>query len=385
MIAAALLAAALLQESAPQGVPPLAIRSAPPTRAEVEAGLAGAIGWLRGAQLASGAWGGCANMLHHETWPNVEAHRSWQVATTGLVVEALLRHGGDDSACRAQVERAVDWIVANHDLRRCDDWDIDNVWGFLYGVEALAGAARHPWFAEGERRGAIDAAMAKLLARIADYQSPNGGWSYYADEIDAWRPQWATTFTTAAMVLAIDEARAAGQPFDEKRLAAARRAIARCRLPTGAFTYDVMALPEPGRFEKINDPRGALGRIPVCDLVLLDSEQPPDAQTLARGVDLFFRHHAYLDVARMRPTPHEAYHQNSGYFYFFGHRYLGELLPRLPAALRRDTAGKLAFEVLKTQARDGSCWDYQFASNTKPYATAFAALTLGRARDALTR
>ncbi len=366
-----------------RAVPPLAIRSAAPSADAVAAGLERAIAYLRGAQKESGAFGGSGNMFAHETWANFEAHRGWTVATTGLAVMALLRHGGNDAACRTQVERAVDYLVANHDLRRCDDWDTDQVWGMLYGTHALAVAVLHPWFAEGSRRAPIDAALDRLLERIAAYQSPNGGYAYYADQIDAWRPQWSTSFTTAAMVLAIDAARAAGHAFDDHRYAGAVRAVARCRLPSGAFTYDVMALPEPDGPEGINDPRGSLCRIPVCELALRRGGMPANATTLARGVDLFFRHHAYLDCARMRPTPHEAYHLNSGYFYFFGHCYLGELLPELPPALRRDTAGKLAFEVLKTQGDDGACWDYYFSDYTKPYATAFAALALGRAHAAL--
>jgi len=371
-------------------VPPLAIHHPPPALPAVEAALAQALAWLLAAQRPDGSYGGGGNMLLHEYWANAEAHRSWQLATTGLTLEALLRHGGEADATRTAAGRALDWIVRHHDLHRCDDWDIDNVWGLLYGTEALAAAAAHPWFARGPRRTAIDAALRHLLARIAAYQSPNGGFGYYAEQIDAWRPQWATSFTTAAMVLAIDQARAVGGEYPASALAAARRAVARCRLPDGAMTYDVMALPAHDNVvDGINAVRGSLGRIAVCDLALLGARggtgepRPPDTATLVRGVDLFFRHHAYLDVARLRPTPHEAYHWNSGYFWCFGHFYVGELLPRLPPAERRDAAGKLAFEVMKAQERDGSVWDYWFADNTRAYGTAYAAMALGRARDAL--
>ncbi|MBL8841487.1 MAG: terpene cyclase/mutase family protein [Planctomycetes bacterium] len=364
-------------------VPPLAIQSALPDAEAVATALARAIDFLRGAQKESGAFGGSGNMFHHETWANAEAHRSWTVATSGLCLIALLRHGGASPATRTQAERAVDFIVANHDLRRCDDWDTDHVWGLLYATHALAEAALHPWFATGERRAALDAALSKLLARIAAYQSPDGGFAYYAEKEHAWRPEWSTSFTTAAMVVAIDAARAAGHRFDDHAFAGALRAVARCRLPSGAFTYDVMALPEPGDLEGIDDPRGSLCRIPVCELALARGGRPASEAVVARGIDLFFRHHAYLDVARMRPLPHEAYHANSGYFYFFGHAYLGELLPALPPALRRDTAAKLAFEVIKTQEPDGACWDYYFSDYAKPYGTAFAAIALGRAHAAL--
>lgn len=366
-----------------RAVPPLAVRSPAPSRQAVASALGRAVAALRAAQKSGGAWGGAGNMLHHETWPNVEAQRSWEVATTGLAVVALLRHGGEAADCRAAVERALDWMVANHRLRRCDDWDIDQVWGWLYATHAFGAAAQHAWFRDGERRAALDGALAWLVARIADYQSPNGGWAYYTDQIACWRPEWATSFTTAAMLLALDEARAAGHDLAPERRAAAVRAVARCRLPNGAFTYDVSALPMPDGPEGINDVRGSLGRIGVCELALIRGGRRAPEAVLARGVDAFFRHHAYLDLARMRPWPHEAYHYNSGYFYFFGHAYLGELLPELDAALRSDAAGKLAFEVIKTQQQDGSFWDYYMSDNTRPYATAYAILALGRALDAM--
>ncbi len=366
-----------------RGVPPLAIHSPAPSTAAIHEALDRSIAWLLAAQKANGSFGGPGNTLCSDVWANVEAHRSWTVATTGLAVMALLRHGGETEAARAAVSKAVDYLIAEHDLRRCDDWDIDNVWGLLYGLEGLANALPHAWFRDDPRRAAMKSAAATLVQKIGAYQSPNGGWGYYADQIDAWRPQWATSFTTAAMVVAMADARAATIDVSDPVFDAAVRALTRCRLQNGAFTYDVMALPRPDGPEGINDPRGSLCRIPACEYALALGGRPANAATLAQGYDLFFHHHAYLDCARMRPTPHEALHFNSGYFYFFGHYYAGELLGRLPAADRRDAAGKLAFEIVKTQERDGSCWDYSFSDYTRAYATAFAAMALGRVIEVL--
>jgi hypothetical protein len=373
-------------ESAPTGVPRLAQNSPPPSAEDVRAALKRAIGFLLGAQNADGSFGGLRNMAYTDFWPNVEAERSWTVGSSSLCAMALMREGpraGDGERAKAAVERAVAYVVANHDLRRCDDWDIDDVWGLLYGTELLSNALVHPWFAEAEERAAITAAAQRMLERIAYYQSPTGGWGYYADQIDGWRPQWSTSFTTAAMVGALCDARSAGLTVDAKRLEAAVRAVARCRLPNGAFTYDVMALPEPGSLESINDLRGSLSRIQVCNLALVRGGRSPGQATLARGVDEFFRHHMYLDCARMRPIPHEAYHKNAGYFYLFGHFYLGELLSELPPAARRDAAGKLAFEVIKTQEKSGASWDFWMSDHARCYGTAFAAMALGRALTAL--
>jgi len=367
----------------PSGIPRLSSRSPRPERDEVAAALARAVSYLREAQNGDGSWGGVRNMTYTDHWPNVEAHRSWTVATTGLAVMALLRHGGDDDGARAAVARGVAHLVAHHDLRRCDDWDIDHVWGLLYGLQGLSHALAHPAHAQAAERPARVAAATRMVERIADCQSPNGGWAYYADPIAAWRPEWATSFTTAAMIEALCDAREVGIGIEPRRLEAALRAVARCRLPGGAFTYDVMALTEPGSLESINDVRGSLARIQVCHLALRRGTRPPDQAELARGLDLFFRHHIYLDCARMRPIPHEAYHANAGYFYLFGHFYAGELLPALAPAARRDAAGRLAFEVMKTQERSGASWDYWMSEYTRSYGTAFAAMALGRALEAL--
>jgi hypothetical protein len=379
VLAAAFAAPARAQSG--EGVPRLAITSRPPGREAIAAAQQRAIAWLLGAQNGDGSWGSARNTTYHDVWPNFETHRGWTVATTGLVVMALVRDGAERA--RPAAERGVDYVLANHDLRRCDSWDIDQVWGLLYGMQGLAVAVRHPWFAAGERRAAMGAAIESLLARIAAYQSPKGGWGYYTDQVDAWLPEWSTSFTTAAMVDALLDAKAAGFAFDEKRLAAALRAIERCRLPGGAFTYDVMAIPEPGMDESINDVRGSLSRIQVCNHALRRGGRTVSDETAARGLDLFFRRHMYLDCARMRPIPHEAYHRNAGYFYLFGHFYAGELLPTLPPAQRRGFAGMLAFEVMKTQEPSGAAWDYWLSDYTRSYGTAYAAMALARARDAL--
>jgi len=368
------------------GVPRLAQNSPRPTQAAVAAALERAVSFLLEGQNRDGSWGGPGNAAYTDLWPNAEAHRSFTVATSGLAVMALLRHGGAEGIAeraRLACDRGVAFLVAHHDLRRCDDWDQDDVWGLLYGLQGLAVALRHPWFAASDRRPAMTGAAHALAERIAACQSPTGGWGYYAEKDDAWLAQWSTSFTTAAMVNALCDARAAGVPFDAKPFGAAVRAVERCRLQSGAFTYDVMALPEPGSLEGINDVRGSLGRIQVCHLALLRGGKPRSESDLARGLDLFFRHHMYVDCARMRPIPHEAYHRNASYFYLFGHFYAGELLAHVPAAARKEFAGKLAFEVMKTQERSGASWDDHFADYTRYYGTAFAAMALGSALDAL--
>jgi hypothetical protein len=153
--------------------------------------------------------------------------------------------------------------------------------------------------------------------------------------------------------------------------------VEHCRLPNGAFTYSTSPISEIRSFESINDVKGSLGRIQVCNLALLRGGGKVSKEQISWGLDQFFEHHKFLDVGRMKPIPHEAYYQVAGYFYFFGHYYAGRLLEQLPPTERAKYASRLQKEILKTIEADGSMWDFYIANNTRPYGTAFGILTLG--------
>ena len=161
-------------------------------------------------------------------------------------------------------------------------------------------------------------------------------------------------------------------------LARAVRGVRRCRLPNGAFTYSIQAIAHPRRIGSIDRISGSLGRIQVCNLALLMSGDELSTERLKTGLDHFFRRHRFLDIARNRPIPHEAFYQNSGYFYFFGHYYAALLIERLPPELQDRYWPRLRYEIIKTQQSDGGMWDYDMHAYHKPYGVAFGLLTLAR-------
>ena len=69
-----------------------------------------------------------------------------------------------------------------------------------------------------------------------------------------------------------------------------------------------------------------------------------DTDSVLDGLDAFFEHHRFLDIARGKPIPHEAYYQNSGYFYFFGHFYAAGVLELLNPAEQVRYRSRLARE-----------------------------------------
>ena len=75
---------------------------------------------------------------------------------------------------------------------------------------------------------------------------------------------------------------------------------------------------------------------------------------------------------------HEAWYFNAGYFFYYGHYYAGRVLDLLPHSDTERWRGPLQSVLIERQEADGSWWDFPLYSYAKPYATAYALLTLIR-------
>ena len=348
-----------------------------PDRPAIHDSIAKGVEHLLAAQNEDGSFGSW-NEPAHEFWSNPHTHFAWIAATTGLGVMTFLDLPESERVLKA-ADRAVAFLVEQSPLQRPSDWDVDNTWGYIYGLQALSVALQHPRYADTPRREDMIEKAGHYLEGLAQTQSPDGGWGYYDFETLAQRPSWSTSFMTAVGILAMLDAKAAGLPVEEERLARAVRALERCLLPTGAYTYSVNAFPRPGGLEWIDQTKGSLSRIQVGNLALvLAGSDKVDHDDLLKGLDEFFEHHRFLDVARKKPYPHEAYYANSGYFYFFGHYYAARILELLPVAEKVRYQARLAREVVKTQEADGSMWDFYINTYHKAYGTSFGVMTLLR-------
>lgn len=356
-----------------------------PTVDDVRGCIARGVDFLLRDQNPDGSWGSVRNDISNIFWSNPETHRAWIVATTALVCmafEQLDRTPGALSdahaaAVRSAYDRGIDYVLKNFDVKRPNDWDLDNVWAYVYGLQILADAYQNPRYAaDNLRREKLKSAGQNTVDTLWKYQTASGGWGYYDFEVHAQPSAWATSFTTAVGVMALASARDAGWNVDPKRFEIAARALRRCRLPNGAYTYSVDGLPNPGRSEWIDQVKGALGRIQVCNLALLEAGDEVPQEKLKTGVAQFFREHRFLDIARGKPIPHESYYYNSGYFYFFGHYYAAQIIARLPAADRSAIWPRLRYEIIKCQEKDGSMWDYYMNTYHKPYGTSYGLMTL---------
>jgi len=349
----------------------------PPAPQQIRVALDRALTFLVTDQNPDGSWGSHRNAMH-EFWSNPETHRAWIYATTGLCCMALQLAGESDEHLSAY-DRGIDYLLANFKVKRPSDWDVDNTWAYVYGVQALGRAYGNPRYADGERRERIRQACRHLVGRLAAYQTPDGGWGYYDFKATTKRPSWATSFMTAAGILALLDAREAGLEVPPRALERAVRAVKHCRLPTGAYTYSVEPVSDPSGLEWIDQIKGSLSRIQVCNLALVRAGEDIPVGELKTGLAHFFREHRFLDVARKKPWPHEAYYLNSGYFYFFGHYYAAGVVNLLPPEDRAAIWPRLCYECTKTQEKDGAMVDWYLSSYHKPYGTAYAAMVLAHA------
>jgi hypothetical protein len=264
-------------------------------------------------------------------------------------------------------------------VKRPDDWDTMNSWAYIYGLQALAAAYADPLFSDTASRAEMQRVGERLAARMEECQSPLGGWGYLEfDPPRTLRQQWATSFTTAAGVIALVEAQRQGFAIDETMIRRAAKAVAHCRVPSGAFTYSIPVIPQPGGMEWVDSVKGSLSRIQVCHEALVMAGQDVPMERLEAGIAHFFREHRFLDAGRNRPIPHEAYYLNSGYFYLFGHYYAARVIERLPEAERQRDWPRLRYEIIKIQQADGSMWDYDMHAYHKPYGTAYSVMALRR-------
>ena len=352
-----------------------------PTADDARVAIERGIAFLLKDQNPDGSWGGPQDSIttwSGSIWPNPESHRSWKVATTGLAFASLLETGSTPEAAEA-ADRALGYLLANTDVKRPSEWDTMNNWAYIYGLEGLAVAYAHPRYADDEKQRQQIAEGAATFARgLEHFQSVSGGWGYLeTNPPRTSRPQWATSFMTAAAVVALARAQQAGLAVDQAVIDRGVRVVNHCRLRNGAYTYHVRVIPSYHP-EYIDQIKGSLSRIQVCQSALMLAGQEVSVEDRQVGLAHFFRDHKFLELALHKPVPHEAYYANSGYFYMFGHYYAAFTIESLPPEEQEHWWPKLRYEIMKIQQKDGSIWDYDVHRYDRPYGVAYGIMALGR-------
>lgn len=332
------------------------------------------IAWLIANQNQDGSWGTFESSRSREIYLGTQAsHRAFRDATTALATMALVEPAGQDDAARAALERAIGYLVATEPSRRVNSDTFYNTWTHTYLVAAAAEAIRSG--AAPAQEEALRALLRREMDLLLAARGADGGWGYYDFDHRLATPSGShtTSFNTASALLAL---RRAGEVGVEVPPAVAREAIAvieRMRLPSGAYIYGTYAQFRPAA--TFNMLQGSLARSQPCNLALF-KEGAIDLESLALGLRQLREDHRFLQIALGRPAPHEAYYQNSGYYYLYGHYYAARAIEELPEPQRGELRAWLHEVLAAIQNPDGSWLDFPLYGYGHAYGTAYAVLAL---------
>lgn len=338
------------------------------TKSQIDQSIARGIEFLKKDQQPAGFWGTGLETHGTEVYSMVPGSLdSFRIGTSSLCVMALREMGE-----QATHDKGLEYLLNAPDARRDAGDMIYNTWAHIYLLQAMAEEMPH----NPDPR--IRKVAEREIADLVRYSTYMGGWNYYDFEAQTQHPSMGpTSFGTAAGLVALYEAKNAGLDVPEKLTRQAVHRLEDMRLPNGVYLYgsDYKYIPRL----PANRPKGAVGRTQTANYALkLWGWDKLDRQKLREGLDLLFADHAFLDMGRKRPIPHESWYQTAGYYYYFDHYYASRLFEMLEPADKAEYAPRLAAAVLPHQDPDGSWWDFPMWDFHKPYGTAFAIMTLRR-------
>jgi len=343
----------------------------------LEQAIARGVAYLVETQKKDGSWGSPATNLSDIYAPVPGSQQTFQVASAALAVSALIEVGGDSEEVAATIERAREFLLKRHAVKRIRANTLYNVWANLYALEAFSRFLDRE--TDPELRARLRTASREAIELLQRFEFVEGGWGYYNFGVQSRDPgPGATAFTTASGLVALKMIENQGLEVPHKLIRRGLGVLELSERPDNAFAYSVSH-----RFNAtggINQVKGSLARTPACLLAMDDWTPDLDPRRMHKALTDLERYGRFLRIARKYPIPHETWYQNSGYFCFYGYYYAGLLLERLPEEQRHDYQRQIAGHLVPLQEQDGSFWDYQLFNYHKVYGTGYVLMTLGRCR-----
>ena len=222
------------------------------------------------------------------------------------------------------------------------------------------------------------------VKKLNELASAMGGWGYLTYSGFSKRPAaQPTSFLTGTVLISAWMAgKSFGLSLDDKIFTRALKFLKSQRTPAGTYVYSLSHSFYPGR--PINRHTGSLARTPACDYAIrLWEPEDISLRQLVDGLDRLWSRRGWLTMALHKPTPHESFAQNSGYFFYYGYYYSGMCLDMLAPNQVKRHASLLADDILTRQGTDGAWWDYPLYNYHKFYGTGYALYALSRAWDKL--
>ncbi|MGD0090191.1 MAG: hypothetical protein ABSE73_09745 [Planctomycetota bacterium] len=350
-----------------------------PAPATVEAAYRKGLAYLLTHQNKNGSWGSFESARVDEVYlGTLASHTAFGDGTTGLCVMALLAPARENTEAAQAVEKGAHYLFRKPPVLRANADALYSVWAQIYVLEAAAAVLREP----GLKALHSDARKAaqKQIEVLGQIQGSEGGFGYYDFDFAGSHPTGheSCSFTTAAALIALDHAKAAGVDVPQDLVRDAQRNVSRLRLGDGAYIYGIYAQNRPQVL--FNNVKGSLGRSQVCNLALWRYQGGLKQEDLRTGLDNLFKYHHFIEMGKGRPIPHESWYFTAGYYFFFGHYYAAQVARELPAEEGRRYLDGLESIMCRLQDPDGSWWDFPLYGYYKAYGTAFALLTLELAK-----
>jgi hypothetical protein len=326
-------------------------------------------------QNPNGSWGTIDAARPYQIYLDTQAsHKAFGVATSALGVMSLVEPSRTNLEAEASLRKGVEHLLTMPTVGKASGNTFYDIWAHTYMLSAMCRLVDDPRFTEDQKR--IAEVLERELVTLRKRQSLDGGWGYYDFEYILPNPSGdqSTSFNTAAVLLALDEAKASGYDIDNDMVNDAIKCVQRMRLPNGAYIYGTYAQYRPQA--PYNMIKGSLGRSQPCNLALYEWDQNMSLAQMANGVEDLRKDHHYIEIGRGRKRPHEAYYSTSGYYYFFGHYYAGHVIELLDEPKQTELATWLQDVMIDVQDPGGSWFDYPLYGYGHPYGTAYGLLIL---------
>jgi len=357
-----------------------------PTAASLTESITRGVDFLVARQNKNGSWGNATRTKNLNIYaPLPGAHHAYRAGASGLALSGMIDAADTRPQVVASISKAAAWTAAElPKLRRADQTTTYNTWGHAYGLRAIS--RLYQIEPDPEKKAAWIPIAQEQVDLVNRYGDINGGWGYLDlfDDLKTQKPSGIpTSFTTASVLLAMDQARSTmNVELNSKLVKHAISGIHLQRTPDFSYTYSFSHRMRP-RLD-INRPAGSLARSQACNAALrVFGDAAVTDEVLTQWADRFLAREGFLSNGRKRPVPHEAQFKIAGYFYYYGIYYFTESVRLLPKEKQAAYAQQLASILLKRQEKDGSWWDYPLYDYHQAYGTGYALMALTWCRNNL--
>ena len=308
-------------------------------------------------------------------WPYEGVYRvnrripvGYRIGGTSIVSTALLYATAGNSteeneAVDSAIGRGIEIVLSDleNPLMKpstANRYDV-RVWGHIYALDFFCRLRSTKRFEDQHKQ--TDAWIPKLVKILRTEQLNDGGWNY------ATRSRHAA-FVTSPAVQAMLLARQQGEDIPDEVFERAKQVLLRSRTQKGAFQYSGVVTRRPAPLP------GSIARSAICELTLVllgagDVEQVQDS------IDAFHEHWDELEKRRAKTGTHEGPYGIAPYYFYFGHRYIGQALQLLAEEDAATETEKLKSVLMKTKSDEGT-WNDRVFARSKAYGTAMSVLAL---------